>query len=216
MTTPRKKAVLFDVDGVLIDSPPVHVESWKYILKPYRINLPDREIHLWEGRKAEEVLRDLFRQYHLPGTEAALQDLIRLKREFYQRFAPTGLREEAVTCIAQLREKGIKIAMVSGSARENISTVVKEPELGLFDVVVTADDYTHAKPDPEPYLIGCNRLGISPEEGIAVENAPLGVQSAVAAGLTVIGLLTTLPPEDLEEAHYLMKSLDTVTHLLLG
>jgi beta-phosphoglucomutase len=158
----------------------------------------------------------LCRDNRIRITEPQVVELIQRKRAYYQKFAPAAMRRDASDAIDWLKKNEYRIGLVSGSARQNIQAVIAAREMELFDITVCAEDYTLAKPDPEPYLIGVEKLGLKPSEVVVIENAPLGIQSARAAGVTVIGLMSTLPADELFEAHYLIKSLDTLQKLLPG
>jgi beta-phosphoglucomutase len=208
------RAVLFDLDGVLIDSPPVHIWSWGEVLRPFNITVPAERLHREEGRKAEEIARNIFADNHVEISDADLNILIQRKRELYRSRAPADLTEDAVIVINKLRNKGWFTGLVSGSARSNLLTVLNEARLSLFDVVLTAESYGLSKPHPEPYLTGCRKLHLHPENCIAVENAPLGIQSAKSAGLKVIALTSTLPVSELPGADEYIEKLIDLTGIL--
>ena len=211
MTDKRIAAILFDLDGVLIDSPTAHARAWAELFRPFGLELPPERLHREEGRRSLEIARGIITEYGLQIDDAELERLLASKRKYYRSIAPRGLREDAQAAVRDARERGLKVGLVSGSARENVIAALDQTE---FDVIVTAEDYETGKPDPEPYLTACRRLGVAPEACIAVENAPLGVASARAAGLQVIALTSTLPRELLIGADWVIDDIREVGGIL--
>jgi beta-phosphoglucomutase len=192
------RAVLFDLDGTLIDSMPAHVIAWSRILKDMGIEIDGRYIRLHEGEKAEYTIAQLAREHGHILTPEGLADVIRRKRALYRTMAPQGLIPEARALIDELRTRAIECDIVTGSIRSNMNGVVSAEELALFTHIVAADDYDRGKPAPDPYLKGIAMSGFHREECLALENAPLGIQSALAAQLRTIAVTTTLPAADLQ------------------
>ncbi len=209
------KAVLFDLDGVLIDSPAVHAWAWAEIFHPYGIEIPPSLVHKEEGRKSEEIARVIMMEYGLSIPNEVLSEMIAQKRAMFRSAFQPGLKSDAKLLIEHLHNLNLKTALVSGSARENVVYAIGDGDLELFNAVIVAEDCSAGKPAPEPYLTACNKLNISPNEGLAVENAPLGITSAKAAGLTVVALTSTMSMENLCEAHYIIESLSDVLRLII-
>lgn len=207
-------AVLFDLDGVLIDSPPIHAWAWAEMFRPWGIELPPERLHREEGRKSEEIAAGILAEYDLIIPEPRLKELLNQKRSLYRSASPKGMRKDSTEAIVKLKQLGIKIGLVSGSARENVLGILTKEEIEYFDVLVTAEEYLRAKPDPEPYLTGCRRLNVPPAQTVAVENAPLGIQSAKSAGLFVVGVTTTLPASVLSNADAILSDLTGLVDLV--
>lgn len=201
-------AVLFDFDGVLIDSMPHHVSAWQEILKGMGINIPDDRLRLAEGEKAKVTIRKLAAESNLSLDEQQLEDLVERKRQIYRKSAPKGLRPIASHVVKSFRNAGFLTAIVTGSARANLNHTLSEDELALFNVVISAENYQQGKPDPEPYLRAAELLKLNPEKCLVIENAPLGIRSAKAAGMTCIAIKTTLPESDLIGADLIINDLD--------
>ncbi|MCX6640171.1 MAG: HAD family phosphatase [bacterium] len=202
------KAILFDLDGVLIDSMPHHVAAWQRIFAELGIEVPSEILRRSEGEKAKITIRRLAKQHGLDLTETQLDDLINRKRAIYRRSAPKGMRQVAYTLLQTCRTAGLKVAIVTGSVRSNLEWTLSSDELQLFDLVISSEQYQSGKPHPEPYLKAANILGIDPLHCLVIENAPLGIQSAKAAGMTCVAITTTLPPEVLKEADFILTDLD--------
>ena len=205
---------LFDLDGVLIDSPDAHACAWAEVFRPYGIELPPLRLHREEGRTSLEIGRRIIHDYRLDMDDEELERLIELKRSIYRRNSPDGMRSDALLAISELRTSGWKVGLVTGSVRKNLESALQPHEIGLFDLVITAESYVYGKPDPEPYLKACSMAELASERCVAIENAPLGIASARAAGLKVVALTSTLPKEELEGADAVIDDLTVLSRLL--
>ena len=108
--------------------------------------------------------------------------------------------------LARLRKLWCKLGMVTGSSRKSVDLVLTPEQEHCFDAVITADDVTRPKPDPQPFLRAAEIMGVEPSRCAVVENAPFGVRAARAAGCRVIAICTTLLPEDLREADCIVRN----------
>jgi beta-phosphoglucomutase len=200
------RAVFFDLDGTIVDSMPAHARAWNQVLGEIGITLSDLYIELHEGEKAEETISRLVREYQIDLSHAELMQLIERKRALYRPMAPHGLIPAARAAINSLLESNIECDVVTGSVRGNIEGVLSPEEMALFTHIISAEDYAVGKPHPEPYLTALRRSGWRPEQCVVLENAPLGIHSARDAGLRVVAITTTLPPEYLHEADRVVRS----------
>lgn len=195
------KAVFFDLDGTIIDSMPAHVKAWRNVLGDVGLRLDDLYVELHEGEKAEDTIFRLAEEHQLKMSRDDLLALIESKRKLYRTMAPRGLIPEARALIDELIRRGVECDVVTGSIRANMNGVVSPDEITLFRHIIAADDYARGKPAPDPYLIALKKCGHAPAECIVLENAPLGIQSAVAAGLRTLAITRTLPAKYLNDAH---------------
>ena len=129
------------------------------------------------------------------------------KDEYYQVHHSFAFYPDAIPTVELIRTGGAKTALVTGAKRERIMSTVDKATLKLFDTVVTGDDVTHGKPSPEPYLLAAKKLGKSPNQCLVVENAPLGVKSAKAAGMKCLAIGSTLPKDELPGLDYYLNSI---------
>ncbi len=206
----RYRAILFDMDGVITDTVKFHYEAFRAVFKKAGIDITPEDVYLNEGMPAIEIGKAILKKYNvaMPGEE--LQRLVEEKQELFRRLssgkahAYKGVPET----LAMLREHGVKLALVSGSNRISVMKVLGEAGLyNAFDAIVTAEDTEKHKPDPGPYLAGMERLGVGKKQSVVVENAPLGIQAAKAAGAGyVIAVTTTLPEDFFSEADDIMPS----------
>jgi len=204
------KAVLFDFDGVLVDSTPYHVESWKRVLQPYGLEIDPRDIYLREGSKAVEIANYLLAKGGILLSQEELERLIERKRKIYRRITRAKPQRGAEELIKRLKERGLKVGLVTGSIMKNVQRVLDSKLIRDFDVIITGEEVERAKPDPEPYLKAAQKLGLSPSECLVVENAPLGIEAAKRAGMTCIAITSTLNKEDLEGADEILEDLSQI------
>ncbi|MBK6909556.1 MAG: HAD family phosphatase [bacterium] len=208
------KAVFFDFDGTLIDSMPAHVIAWEQILGEVGIRLDDLYFQLHEGEKAEDTVARLLAEHNVHYSHAQQAELIERKRALYRSNASAGLIPEAAELVRELNHRGIACDIVTGSIRSNMDAVLSAEEFALFRSIFTPAEYGRGKPAPDPYLKALEQSGLAAHECLALENAPLGVQSAKAAGLRTVAVTTTLPPSYLSEADHVIHRFADFLHLL--
>jgi beta-phosphoglucomutase len=194
VTSPTARAVVFDLDGVLVDSGAHHREAWGAMCRDCGVTPPPEFWRLTIGRPAEEAVALL-----VDGIDRAeARRLAELKREHYARLARRGLVavEGVAAFVEALARAGVPRAVATSASRRDTEHVLEA--LGLrrhFDVAVTANDVRHGKPHPEVYLKAAGGLGIDAGACVVFEDAIVGVHAARAAGMRVIGV-TTAPTAD--------------------
>jgi len=124
------------------------------------------------------------------------------------------MRPVAKKAIETCRKMGLKTAIVTGSVRSNLEWTLSDEERAMFDVILSSEYYSKGKPHPEPYLNAARQLGFPPEACLVVENAPLGIQSAKAAGMFCVAITTTLPASDLKDADLVVPDIDRLKDYL--
>ncbi len=186
------KAVIFDNDGVLIDSLGVH---WLAYCEALGKGIDKMDILLREGMTVEGIIKEVA---GLSGDE--LKKAARRKRDAFSKLRKqVKPSQNALAVIKELKGRGIKVAMATGTIMENVDAWFGEGKK-MFDAIVAAEDSPKAKPSPEPYLLAARKLGVPPAECTVVENSPLGVRAAKAAGMRCIAITSTLPANYLKEA----------------
>jgi HAD superfamily hydrolase (TIGR01509 family) len=200
------RAVFFDFDGTLIDSMPAHVSAWSEILAGIGIQLADKYFELHEGERAEDTISRLLREHGKHFSNEERDALIERKRALYRTRAPKGLIPEARQLVDVLHKREIHCDIVTGSVRKNLDAVLSREEIELFRHIITPEDYASGKPRPDPFLTAIQRSGLLPAHCMVLENAPLGIQSAKAAGLKTIAITTTLPKPVLADADVIINN----------
>ncbi len=194
------QAVLFDMDGVIVDSMPAHSECWQCILAEHGLSIDVHEFYIREGMSGRESVRDIFVSHGHPEPADDELDRLILKKHalFEDRIIP--VYPWVTDILDLLKSRGVRIGLVTGSIRRTISHILDEKFLSAFDAVITADIVQNGKPHPEPYLKGLKKLRCGVDSAVAVENAPMGIRSAKGAGITCWALATTLESAYLQEA----------------
>lgn len=193
--------VIFDMDGVLVASGPAHAASWRLLARRDGIEISESDFKQQFGRPSRDIVRTIWGAQTTDAEvkriddakEAAYRDLIR-------GMVPLtiGVRE----ALHGLRAAGLKIAIGTSGPRENVELVLAESRLApLFDAVVTGFDVQHGKPAPDCFLLAAERIGLPAGACVVVEDAPVGIQAALAAGMKCIALVGTHPAERLSESH---------------
>ncbi len=198
------RAALFDMDGVITDTMPLHFEAWKRALERAGIGIEKMDVYLREGMTSTAMARDIAKAKGKELSDADIEKIVAEKTEIFNGLvadkarAYDGVRET----LKMLRNNGIGVALVTGSKRGSVEKVLKKVGLeGAFDVIVGAEDVENGKPGPEPYLTAMRKLDMPALNCVVVENAPLGIKSARAAKAGyVIAVATTLPSSYLQEA----------------
>lgn len=198
------RLVLFDMDGVLVDSMPIHDRAWRETADKFGLEYGPGEFFRAEGMKGRDTISLLYRKMHgKEPSEELITEAYNYKTHLFEEMQPELLKP--IPGVRDLIEylkydRKLDLGVVTGSTTANALSRIGAFFKGLFteDRLITADKVTKGKPDPEPYLRGMSLTGHSPEETLVVENAPLGTRSAVAAGIfTTVVTTGPIPEEDL-------------------
>lgn len=196
----QPKAVLFDMDGVIYNSMPNHAVSWHESMAKCGLEMKPEEAYEYEGMRGVETIKLLARrQWHRELTDDEAQKLYDVKAEAFRQCPAAEKMAGVEELMQKIKACGLKIVVVTGSGQRSLLGKLEEAFPGLIhsDMTVTSFDVKHGKPDPEPYLCGMRKAGIEPWQGIVVENAPLGVRSAVAARLFTVAVNTGPLPDNM-------------------
>jgi HAD superfamily hydrolase (TIGR01509 family) len=190
----NKIAVLFDLDGVIIDTESQYDTFWAKTGEKYQLGIENFE-RLIKGTTLPNIIAKYFS--HLP--EDIRKEIETANRAFDLQLDMTPI-PGALAFLAELKEAGIKIGLVTSSNNDKLRVVFQTlPIKEYFDTIVSADRITHGKPHPMPYLLAAKDLGISPENCFVFEDSFSGIASGNAAGMKVIGLSTTHPAESIRD-----------------
>ncbi len=191
-------ALIFDMDGVMVDSNPFHLEKWEALLNLHHIAFSHDDLpRLILGQRNDTALRYFF------GESLTKQDCRRLEEELEETFRKAfkahakplpGLTELVLAC----QSAGVPMAVASSAMRKNVDFVVDA--LGFreyFQTLVSGDEVACPKPDPEIYLKAAEHLGFKPEDCVAFEDSFVGIESAKGAGLKCVAIASSFPIEEL-------------------
>lgn len=207
------QAVLFDLDGVIVDTTHYHYMAWQHMFANLGATVRKHTVLLHEGRSSREMLPILMKESGAQIPESHQARFIEEKRAYYRAIVRVVKYPEAFTVIDELRNRRFKVALVTGSARENMQHALDLREQARFDFIVTGDEVNRAKPFPDSFVFAARRLGIHPQECLAVENAPLGIEAAKKACMYCVAIQTTLPQEYLTSADRILQNIGELMHL---
>ena len=201
----RLKAVFFDQDGVLYNSMPYHAESWAWAMTKHGLPYTAMECYRNEGRTSTGVIQEHHRQIY--GTDATPELIEAIYKDMTEYFTErtggfSGIIPDVDKVLQYLHKNGIQCWVVTGSGQRDLINALNKTFDNVFTGIISSFDVKKGKPDPEPYLKAWERSGFKKEECLVVENAPLGVRAAKAAGLFTCAVNTgILPDADLEAEH---------------
>lgn len=217
----RPEGVVFDFDGVIVDTEPLHYRAFMQILEPIGLGFPWKEyVAVYMGFDDRDAFREAFRARGRDLDADGLARLVSAKSRAFLSVVREGVAAYpgAVDLIASLHARGVPLAISSGSLRSDIEPILSS--LGVADCfrhVVTADEVERSKPDPECYVLAWRRLAGSfpgrltiPARSLAVEDTPAGIRAAKGAGLSVLAVTNSFGRDDLAGADVVAASLADV------
>jgi len=187
MTSRAPAAVLWDMDGTLVDTEPYWMAAETPLVESFGGTWSREQALQLVGLALEETAR-IFQAH---GVRMAADDIVqRLTDDVLSGLARDGVpfRPGARELLSSLRASGVKTALVTMSMERMARTIADLIDFDAFDVVVAGDRVTRPKPYPDPYLQACEQLGVAPSEAVAIEDSPNGVRSAVSSGAVTIGV----------------------------
>lgn len=213
-----RKTVLFDMDGVILDSMPFHVKAWQEAMGEEGFNITPELLYLHEGAIEPETAVSIFRSN---GCAMSKQQFDRvLERQigiFRRRYFPlVRPYPEIEPILDSLKSQGCKMAIVTSSHSSIMEDVLPHGIRKQMSCIVTGDMVERRKPDPAPYLEAMTRTGSSADNCIVVENAPAGIKAARAAEARCIAIKTTLSGEHLAEADHIADNHRQMYQLITG
>ncbi len=216
----RFEGLIFDCDGVLVDSEPFSCGTWNVIFEEqYNIDI-GTDYNAILGKKLLDTAEHYSKKYNLPCDIDTLKKLAQLKEDTYYRIAEGKLNPipGVNRIIQEAKNLSLKIAVASSGSINKIDFNLSQARLNNeFRTIVSADDVKHAKPAPDIFIEAMNRLGIEPEKCIIIEDSISGIKAAKSSGAFTIGIATTFPIEDLNEADLIIRNYDglDLAHLIL-
>jgi HAD superfamily hydrolase (TIGR01509 family)/HAD superfamily hydrolase (TIGR01549 family) len=194
--------IIFDMDGVVLDSMPTHLDTWQRTLRPLGIELTAQDLYPLEGTPTELTAQRLTERFLGKAcSDAEAQRLADEKRARFRELFKPSFITGVPSLLYNLHGRGYRLGLVTGSARSVVEESLNPTGITkLFDVTITGDQVGRGKPDPEPYRQAAAGMGVNADQCLVVENAPQGIQSAKAAGMGCVALETTLPRELLSAA----------------
>lgn len=174
-------AYLFDLDGTVADSMPLHYRAWARAIRDAGGEFPEELFYAWGGVPIERIVELLNEKY---GLAMPVKETAHRKELLYVDLLPELQPMASVVRVMERMHGKVPFAIVSGSPRSSVDSTLGK--LGLrdrFALLIGAEDYTHGKPDPEPFVTAAKKLEVAPEKCLVFEDAEAGIQSAEAAGM---------------------------------
>ena len=186
------KAVLFDMDGVLYDSMPLHAIAWQESMKKFGIHMTTADAYATEGARGIDTIRLFVKQQQ--GKDISLEEAQRMydeKTRLFHAMPEAPIFDGVFSIMEKIQRSGMTVNVVTGSGQRPLIERLLH-DFGQYldeDHITTAYDVKRGKPYPDPYLTGLRKAGnLQPNEGIVVENAPLGVRAGVSAGIFTVAI----------------------------
>lgn len=178
------RAYLFDCDGTIVDSMPLHYVAWKAALAEWNCPFDEDLFYAWGGRPVTAILSSL---NEMNGLQMPLEIVAKRKEEhYYDQISTLQAIPEVVEHI-EASHGVIPFAVVSGSRRNSVvSSLERLNLLDKFDTIVCAEDYKNGKPAPDGFLLAAERLGIAPQDCLVFEDTALGIEAATLAGMASV------------------------------
>lgn len=198
-------AIIFDLDGVIADTEPLKFEAYRQVFQDvFSVELPAEDI-TWRGMKEASVINYWFTQLQLSGDS---EQLIQAKRSTYQHLLEQGSIPpvKGVTQFIEKIKQGQKMCgLATSSSRNEANTILKHLRIdSFFDSLLSRDDVTNTKPNPEVYLTSASNLNTQPSQCLVFEDSQSGVSAAKAAGMMCVGLTTSFTQEELHKADWIL------------
>ncbi|MFQ5688142.1 MAG: HAD family hydrolase [Candidatus Scalindua sp.] len=207
--------IIFDMDGVVVDGMPYHIQSWKEALSTIDMSASDLEIYLMEGMTGRETMEIFVGKSNMSLSDETVEKVIKLKRKIFNDIFTVTLMKGIKNLLFELKDRQYNLALVTGTRLEVVKKVLQMGLDDIFTVIITGERVNKGKPDPEPYVKAVDELGARKEDCIVIENAPAGITSAKNAGLTCFAVQTSLSEEYLEDADRIFQDIDDVSKFLL-
>jgi len=205
------EAIIFDMDGVIVDSMPYHFIAWYEALRPWGVRVSCFEVYAQEGERWETTLKGLLKREKIKPTKKILRAIFNKRQKIFRRYFKRHIFHGAGELLVELKGKGFMLGLVTGSPQNEVKRILPVKLLRLFNAVVAGNQVKNGKPHPEPYLMAARLLGVRPQACLVIENAPFGIISAQQAGMPCIAVSTSLPKEYLAAADIVVNQLNQIS-----
>lgn len=209
------KAIIFDMDGVLYNSIPMHLKIWEMVFSKRNIPFSLNIFEEYNGNSSLTIANKLISKFNL--NEKA-EDIFneKVKLELSMRDEGADLFPQTIDVLTQLKNSGFKIAIATGALKHTVDYVKKRFNLDKFaDVFVESEDVEHGKPSPDIFLLAAKKLGVEPNLCAVVEDAVNGISAANSAGMTSVAITNTFSKKVfINNANFIINNLDELTNIV--
>ena len=206
-----KKAVIWDMDGIIVDSARHHLKGWQMVFRKRGANYTEEDFRHNTGKRSDTIIKNVLGE-KIPQNE--IMKIIQEKDETFRQLMGQNIRPfpGVLKLIASLKEHKFKIAIASSAPMENIQLITQSLKIhNHFDAIVSGWEVTRGKPDPQTFLLAAEKLGVEAERCIVIEDAISGVTASRRAGMPCIAVTNTTPREELREADLIIDTLEEIT-----
>jgi HAD superfamily hydrolase (TIGR01509 family) len=214
LNTKALDAVLFDFDGVVVQSEDVYDQVTRKLGALYDVEIPESFMDGSRGVGESLFYKRFKSTFNLEVNDSELQ--AHGKKLLWEAFTTSvSLTEGFIDFFLKIREKGLGNALVTATSRPLLNAIIKNSNLDIkFDHVVTSSDVLRNKPAPDPYQRACELLEVQPQRALVIEDSPTGLKSATEAGCQTVAITTSCPKESLEAANFVVDSFGELEELL--
>ena len=209
-TTDDRRAILWDMDGTIVNSLPFHKHAWQETFAKRGEDFTEEDFQWANGRRNEEIIPHFLKRSMPPEEVNIIADE---KEATFRRLVKDSVKAlpGVIELIKSLAAAKYQLAVVSSTPEENIELITKM--LGIkkyFSLLINGDDVKEGKPSPQCFLLGAEKLGVEPKNCVVMEDAVVGVRAAKRAGMHCIAVANTCPREDIAEADIVVNSLEEI------
>ncbi|MCK9573432.1 MAG: HAD family phosphatase [Candidatus Omnitrophica bacterium] len=208
------KAVIFDMDGVIVDSMPYHFLAWYEALRPYGVRVSCFDVYAKEGERWSQSLKDFLKKEGITPAKKLLSEIFVFRQKIFKKYFKRFIFKDAEPVLRSLKKRGYLLALVTGTPDYEVERILPKKLYRIFDNIVAGNNVKKGKPHPEPYLKAAKMLKVNPDECIVVENAPYGIESAKRAEMYCVAVSTSLPKEFLRGADLVVDKLREITKFI--
>lgn len=218
------EAVIFDLDGVLVDSMPYHWAAYQRVMAQEGLEIDRDEVYMLEGLGTPDVLRTVSEKRGWGLSPERIQEIAARRREIFYQIYRHDVFPEVPETLSWLQGAGYRLGVVSGATERSLQVCLNEQRIGgdglclgqWLPLVVSGTSVERGKPFPDPYLKALERLRLAGRQVLVVENAPAGIAAAKTAGCHCVALETTLPASLLQGADWVLADHAVLLRLLQG
>jgi len=210
-----KKAILWDMDGVIADSYSFHFAAWQETFAKRGIKFTKEDFTKLFGTRNDFIIGSIMGR-ELPERDVKI--MVQEKEEKFRRKATGNIKPfpGAVRLLNAIKKGNFKLGLVSSTPKENIDLILSELNLeGMFDCIVFGQEVSESKPSPQIYLLAARELEVTPNDCLVIEDSPLGVKAAKIAGMKCLAIANTRPRQKLQEADKVADSVEDVDLITL-
>lgn len=208
------KAVIFDMDGVIVDSMPYHFLAWYEALRPYGVRVSCFDVYAKEGERWSKSLEYFLKQEGIVPNRKLLSEIFNYRQKIFKKYFKRFIFKDAENVLRALKKKGLALALVTGTPDYEVKRILPHKLYNVFNEIVAGNNVKKGKPHPEPYLKAAKMLKVKPKECVVIENAPYGIESAKRAGMVCVAVSTSLPKEFLTKADFTIDRLNKISEII--